>query len=130
MNMDDGVFFHKSPIRTRVLILIGVILLLGLSGMLFYHFVEGWSYADSFYFASISLSTRGYGELHPEHTSAKIFTVFYLFLGVAFIIYLLSTLVGYFIQYQEPVIKSKFDSFVKKIKPKKKDKWIMVRPRE
>ena len=53
-----------------------------LSGTLFYHFVEHWSILDSFYFSVITLATVGYGDFTPQTAIGKIFTVFYIFLGV------------------------------------------------
>ena len=107
--------------------LLVIIFLLLFIGTLFYHNVEGWSLIDSFYFAAISLSTRGYGELHPSGVFSKLFTVLYLFIGVAFILYALSSFIGYFIQNQEPVIKKKMDSLVHRFAPPQKDKWLVVK---
>ncbi|MBU2639646.1 MAG: potassium channel family protein [Nanoarchaeota archaeon] len=97
-----------------------IILILMVLGTFFYHSVEGWGVIDSFYFSSISLSTRGYGELHPTTTLSKLFTVFYLFIGVTFLLYALSSLIGYFMQYHEPLIKRKVNRFVNKISPQKR----------
>src|SRR3989338_10282539 len=126
--MSELIFTSRSSMKTRFMFLIGIILLLLIFGTLFYHNVEGWSYIDSFYISAISLSTRGYGELHPTKAISKIFTVLYLFIGVAFILYTLSNFIGYYIQYQEPVIKKKMDFIVRTIAPPKKDKWILIKP--
>jgi len=96
-------------------------------GTFFYHFVEGWSYVDSFYFSAISLSTRGYGELHPSYAISKIFTVFYLFVGVALILYALSTFIGYYVQYHEQGIHKKVNSIVNHIAPRKKERWLVLK---
>lgn len=111
--------------------LVGFVIILLTIGTFFYHFTEKWSYIDSFYFSAISLSTRGYGELHPSTVGSKLFTVFYLFLGVGFILYLLSSFIGYFLQFHEPRVRKRMDSIVKSIIPPKKDKWVVVgTPRE
>src|SRR3989338_9451336 len=98
--MSEFTFTSWSSIKVRFTILIGMIFLLLILGTLFYHNVEGWAYIDSFYISAISLSTRGYGELHPTKAISKIFTVLYLFICVAFILYTLSNFIGYFIKYQ------------------------------
>lgn len=124
---EEFMLTSRSPLKVRFFMLIVVIIILMVIGTFFYHFVEGWSIIDSLYFSSISLSTRGYGELHPTTVASKLFTVFYLFIGVAFILYALSSLIGYFMKYQEPAIKRRMDSIVNSISPPKKDKWIVIR---
>ncbi len=61
-------------------------------GTFFYHFAEGWGYIDSFYFTSITLSTIGYGDLHPNTITGKIFTSFFAFAGVSIAIYALTVI--------------------------------------
>jgi len=128
--MSRYVFTERSSLRGLLFILAAIIVILLTIGTFFYHIVEGWSYMDAFYFSSISLSTRGYGELHPTKALSYIFTVFYLFLGVAFILYALSNFVGYYIQYHEPTLRKKMDSFVNTIVPQKRDKWVVIKSKK
>jgi len=53
-----------------------------LLGTLFYHKVEGWNWLDSFYFCVVTLTTIGYGDLYPHTPSGKIFTIFFILLGL------------------------------------------------
>jgi len=53
------------------------------TGTVVYHFLEGWSWVDSFYFSSIAGTTVGFGDLVPTTDAAKLFTVAYVFLGLA-----------------------------------------------
>lgn len=48
----------------------------------FYHFVEGWTWIDSIYFSVITISTVGYGDFSPETSIGKIFTIFYIIIGL------------------------------------------------
>lgn len=64
-----------------------------LAGMVFYHFVEGWSWLDALYFCVITLATVGYGDLAPTTPEAKIFTMVYLFLGISIFVSVVSMLV-------------------------------------
>jgi voltage-gated potassium channel len=116
----------RSSLRLRLIFLSCLTILLLLLGTLFYHIVEKWSYVDAFYFSAISLSTRGYGELHPTNAFSKIFTVFYLFLGVAFIIYTLSNLAGYYLQFHEPKIRKRMNTIVDRFNPPKKERWVNI----
>jgi len=121
-------FTYKKTFKGKFIFLFLVIGILLAAGTFFYHFAEGWSYLDSFYFAAISLTSRGYGELHPTTALSMIFTVFYLFLGVAFVLYALSSLIGHYIQNQEPIIARNVDRIVKKFAPApKKEKWVVLK---
>lgn len=53
-----------------------------LGGTVFFHFVEGWSWVDSYFFSVITLSTVGYGSLVPVTTLGKIGTTFFIFVGL------------------------------------------------
>ncbi|MCA9874743.1 MAG: two pore domain potassium channel family protein [Anaerolineales bacterium] len=55
-------------------------------GTWIYHWLEGWSYLDSFYFCVISLATIGYGDLTPTTPVAKLFTIAYVVNGIAILL--------------------------------------------
>jgi voltage-gated potassium channel Kch len=69
--------FKKPKYRT-VLIWMLVILL---TGTIFYHREEGWSWLDALYFSVITLATVGYGDLSPTTPLSKIFTMAYILVG-------------------------------------------------
>jgi hypothetical protein len=55
------------------------------SGIVFYSLAEGWSIADSLYFTVIALTTIGFGDLAPTTTVSRLFTVLYAVIGVGLI---------------------------------------------
>ena len=55
-------------------------------GSVFYHYVEGWSWVDSFYFRYISLAAVGYGDFAPTSDISKLFTVLYIANGIGVLI--------------------------------------------
>ena len=71
--------------------LLTTLLLINVSGVLFYTSVEGWSYVEAIYFSWISLIPTsidiGYA---PVTTFGKIFTMMYLVVGVGLMISLLA----------------------------------------
>jgi len=62
-----------------MLIYMAIILLIG---AVLYHWLEGWSWIDSFYFVVITLTTIGYGDLTPTTSITKLITIFYGINGV------------------------------------------------
>ena len=72
----------KQPESRALLILSTSIVVLGAA---FYHGVEGWSWLDSFYFCIVTLGTVGYGDITPVTAWGKIFTMFYIIVGLSII---------------------------------------------
>jgi voltage-gated potassium channel len=64
----------------RILLALAAITIL--VGMVVYHLVEKFSWLDAYYFSVVTLATVGYGDLVPHTTFGKIFTTFYIFIGV------------------------------------------------
>lgn len=63
-------------------------------GSLGYKYIEGWSLFDGFYMVLITLSTIGFGEIHPMSDEGKILTSAVIISGVAYF----ALLIGYFVQ--------------------------------
>jgi len=64
----------------RALIILECLMIGG--GMVFYHFVEGWSWLDSVYFCVVTVATVGYGDFSPATPYGRLFTIIYIILGV------------------------------------------------
>lgn len=62
-----------------VLIWIGI-------GTLAYRELENWSWIESLYFSVVTLTTIGYGDLHPTTDISRLFTVFYILFGVVTVV--------------------------------------------
>jgi len=73
-------------------IVITVVTLIG-TGSIFYHVAMKLKWLDAIYFSVITLTTVGYGDIHPTNDISKIFTIFYVLIGVGIIASTLSLLV-------------------------------------
>jgi voltage-gated potassium channel len=60
-------------------------------GSVVYHYLEGWSWIDSIYFCMITLTTIGYGDYSPQTDGGKIFTMFYIVIGLGIILSFINT---------------------------------------
>ena len=74
-----------SKIKFALIILLTIFII----GTIGFHFIEGWSFIDSFYTTIATLSTVGYGDFSPETTAGKFFTVFVIIFGVGMMFYTL-----------------------------------------
>lgn len=63
-----------------------------ISGTLFYSAIEGWRALDALYFSVMTLTTIGYGDLHPTTDFSKIFTMIYALVGIGIFIALATQL--------------------------------------
>ena len=76
--------------RTTIIIIIALLTI----GTFYLHFSEDWSYVDSFYFSTITLTTIGYGDLYPSKDSTKIFISLYAMFGIGIMLYALGSIIG------------------------------------
>jgi len=69
--------------------LFAIMVLLLVTGTIFYVLEESWSIVDALYFCVMTMSTIGYGDLTPTSDISKVFTIVYslitigVFVGVA-----------------------------------------------
>jgi voltage-gated potassium channel len=52
-------------------------------GTVVYRYMENWTWIQSFYFSVVTLTTVGYGDMHPTNDVSRLFTAFYIIVGVA-----------------------------------------------
>ncbi|MBI2448890.1 two pore domain potassium channel family protein [Candidatus Pacearchaeota archaeon] len=91
---------HKKY-HIKLLYITLVIIIVLFIGTIFYHYIEGWSYLDSLYFSAATITTVGYGDFTPRTDLGKLFTIFYIFIGVGIALYGLSVIVSHFVETKE-----------------------------
>lgn len=85
-------------IRQRLLLplaILGSIFALGTAG---FRVIEGWSWLDSLWFAAITLTTTGFGELHPLSVHGRVFTIALMLVGMGGIVYGISAVTGFIVE--------------------------------
>lgn len=87
-------FFQDKQYRD---LLLTSLIILSL-GSVVYHFLEGWSWLDSIYFSIITLTTIGYGDFSPQTSGGKLFTIFYILIGIGIILSFVNTVYNHYNQ--------------------------------
>jgi voltage-gated potassium channel len=100
MRRDDFIAFEKKYQLLRRQLVYGVGILGGLFclGTIWYSLVEEWSWSDSAYMTIITLSTVGFGEIHPLGQKSRLFTIILILLGVIAIGYIVNRFTELIIQ--------------------------------
>lgn len=91
MNAEDN-------FRERVMLVGGLFICALTTGMLGYHWIEGWSLFDALYMTVITLGTVGYGETHPLSHGGRVFTIFLILFGISALTYALSALMAFIVE--------------------------------
>jgi len=87
--------------RFRLLkILVMALLVLTLVGTAGFHFIEGWSWFDSFYMVVITLSTIGYQEVHQLSHAGRVFNTMLIITGVAMVFLMVGALTQALLEFE------------------------------
>jgi len=87
-----------GPLNLRFgLLALFFIVLAGVAG---YNLIEGWPLIDSLFMTIITLTTVGYGEIHPLSSTGRLFTIVLIALGVGFVAYTLGSLTHWIVESQ------------------------------
>ncbi|MBI4188744.1 MAG: potassium channel protein [Chloroflexi bacterium] len=68
------------------------------TGVIGYVTVEGWSFIDALFMTIITVTTVGYGEVHPLTAAGRIFSIFLIIGGVGASLYTLTGVIEYLIE--------------------------------
>ncbi|NMC76221.1 MAG: potassium channel protein [Candidatus Methanofastidiosa archaeon] len=100
-----------------IFVLIGPIFLL-LIGTIGFHFLENLSLVESIYLTSSTITTVGYGDIHPESNGGRLFSIFIMFGGIGIVIYTLTFIVNFIVEGELKNIYGgrKMESELKKLK--------------
>jgi hypothetical protein len=72
-----------QEVRRRLQIFLGVFLIVTVFGTVGFMMLENLSFADAFYYSIVTMSTVGYGDIHPTSQASRMFAVLLIVMGGA-----------------------------------------------
>ena len=69
-----------------------------LTGTIFYWRTEDWTIVQALYFSVVTLTTIGYGDLHPTSAGTQIFTIIYILTGLGVFVALLGSVAEHYVK--------------------------------
>ena len=88
--------FMNSTKHIIVAILFSIIMVV--IGTFGYMLIEGWNLLDALYMTVITYSTVGYSEIHTISDMGRLYTVFLIFLGVGFFLYVAGAVIQFMVE--------------------------------
>jgi hypothetical protein len=76
----------QLQLQTRAVVALSAIVFFITAGTISFHSLEEWTWIQSFYFTVVSLTTVGYGDLHPTTDATRLFTAIFILLGVTVVV--------------------------------------------
>lgn len=100
---------------TRAIFISWVIFMLGVSGFMV---IEKWNFLDAAYMTAITLSTVGFMEVHEISPLGRIFTIFLIFAGVGYFLYIAGVIIQSIVEGEMQSIlgRKRLDKKISKLK--------------
>ncbi len=102
-------FFNTNGFKYVVFVTIAMI---GAGGVLI-HFAEGMSYGDGLWWAFVTATTVGYGDISPTTFYGRIIATVLMLLGIGLIGTVTSTLTSYFLKIQDKNVRNQVIDVIK-----------------
>ncbi len=82
----------------KVGVALSLLILITAVGTAGYHFLEGWSPANSFYATIVTIATVGFGDFYPVTPAGKAFAIFIIIFGVGTMAYTFAMMMDTFME--------------------------------
>ena len=83
---------RRPTLRRRLVVALLAFPTLVAVGPLGYRAIEGWSFSDALFMAATTITTVGFGEVHPLSERGRLFTILLLLVGLTWLLYKLAAM--------------------------------------
>src|SRR5512139_2202097 len=113
-----GALFQVETFRNKIMLSAVLIFLLISAGTVGYVFIEGWDFLDSLYMTITTLTTVGFGEVHPLSRIGRVFTIALIVGGVGTVFYALGTIAKFMLEgeFEEIFGRKRLEKKIKELK--------------
>jgi voltage-gated potassium channel len=106
----------KGEFLRRLLFALYAFIIIVAIGVIGYMVIEGWSFLDSLYMTITTITTVGFKEVYPLSEGGRIFTICLIIVGVGGALYILTTIMGHFIEAQFDLGRRRMKNKIAKLK--------------
>lgn len=85
-------------VSSDVAIVMAMAVLVVTGGAVGYMLIEGWDFHDSLFMTLITVTTVGYGEVHPLSRPGKVFSMLLILVGVGTVLYILTMITQWVVE--------------------------------
>lgn len=91
------------------------------AGTIVFHRLEDWTWASSFYFSIVTLTTVGYGDLVPTTDATRVITAIFILLGSTIVLAAIAVVGSHYLELRGDKVKKRHDRRLKKRKLKNRE---------
>ena len=81
-HMDAEIKRNKSRVKRQVIYALVLLAVIYVIAIVTYHLTEAWTWEDSIYFSTSTMTTVGYGDVVPHTYWGRMFTVALMWVGI------------------------------------------------
>lgn len=111
---------HLDTIRYQIIAAGLAMIALISAGTIVFHRLEDWSWASSFYFSIVTLTTVGYGDLVPTSDLTRVITAIFILMGSTIVLSAVAVIGSQYLELRGDRVRERHERRKKKRELKKK----------